>query len=131
MGAIDARGSFRLRQLIDFNWSVPEQGMEGTGKIYNLSMSGIMFQTNKFFKPDHRMIILLSSAMVPALPSKGKLMWFSRRPKAGGYLCGVEFVKTLAISSPWYKWMEANIMKLAEASDAKIVGQYLKSGSEE
>ncbi|MEI7999154.1 MAG: PilZ domain-containing protein [Candidatus Omnitrophota bacterium] len=131
MGAVNSRGNFRLRKFMDIHWSIPEQDIEGTGKVLNLSSTGIKFQTDKFFKPEHKMIILLSTPLIPSFPPKARLMWFNKSPKLGGYLCGVEFVKSLANGSGWYKWLEENTLKLSEATNSTILGQYLKSDYEE
>ncbi len=71
---LESRQNFRLYKHIDMTWSIPTQNIEGKGKIFNISLSGVLFETDKAFKPDHGLIVHLHSAQIPSLPQKGKLV---------------------------------------------------------
>ena len=123
---INSRDSFRLRKFIDVFWSVPQQKVEGMGKIFNISLTGMSFETDKLFKPDHGMIINFSDAQIPPLPVKGKLVWFKKVGESKNhYQCGVRFVKDSKLNRQWVQWMQDNILKLADSGDNKILKRYL------
>ena len=91
---INNRDSFRLRKQIEVSWSIPEQQIGGQGKIYNVSLSGMSFETDKLFKPEHGMGMCFTSAQVTAFPPKGKLVWFKKAGKDKGHFhCGIRFIK--------------------------------------
>ena len=117
-----------MRKHIDVVWSVPEEKIEGAGKIFNISLSGINFETDKLFQPDHGMTVCLKSAQISALPSKGKLVWFKRvGENRSHYQCGIRFLKDMDPDPQWVQWMDENILKLADTGDNKILTRYLTS----
>jgi hypothetical protein len=121
----DTRQNFRLRKQMDVMWSIPEQNLTGTGKIFNVSLTGILFETDKLFTPSHGMVIHFSMPGVRMFPPSGKLKWFKRTGDEAHptYQCGVRF----PFPSPpsWNNWMEENILKLADAQDNAILTRYL------
>ena len=116
---INNRQSFRLRKQFDVTWSIPDQKIKGEGKIFNISLSGLLFATDKLFVPEHGLII--------SFPSSGKLTWFSRKSKTGKayYLCGVKFLYGANFSSAWGQWMEDNILEMADTEDSRVLNRYL------
>jgi len=123
----NSRKSFRLHKELDVTWSIPEQNIGGTGRISNISLEGMLFITDQLFVPDHKLIICFSVVQVPAFPSKGHLTWFNRESGEGEdhYRCGVKFLYETILSPAWAKWMEDNILKLADAQDSTILNRYL------
>jgi len=123
---INNRDSFRLRKQMDVIWSVPEQQAGGEGNILNISLSGMSFETDRLFSPEHGMSIHLKSAQIPPLPSKGKLVWFRKAGEGNRhYQCGIRFFKESVYSPVWAQWMEDNILKLADTGDNNILNHYL------
>jgi hypothetical protein len=127
---INIRDSFRLRKQMDIIWSVPEQQIEGQGNILNISVSGMCFETDKLFLPEHGMSMCFSAAQIPPLPPKGKLLWFKKAGKQR-YQCGIKFFKDSTSNRAWAQWMEDNILKLADTADNKILNRYLATGDQE
>jgi hypothetical protein len=123
---INSRQSFRLRKQFSVSWSLPDQKVKGEGMIFNISLRGMLFVTDKLFKPDHGMIIWFRVLDVPYFPARGELVWF-KKVEQSCYQCGVKFLKE-ARSPLWKTWMEDNILKLADAQDSKILDRYLDAG---
>jgi hypothetical protein len=128
---INIRDSFRLRKQMDVTWSVPEQQTGGNGNILNISLSGMAFETDKLFSPEHGMIINFSAAHIPPLPPKGKLLWFKKAGDKKHYQCGIKFLKATAGNPSWTQWMEDNILKLADTGDNKVLNHYLNIEEQE
>jgi PilZ domain len=124
---INNRQSFRLHKQLDVAWSIPDQKMGGEGKILNISREGMLFTTDKLFLPEHGLVIGFKVAQIPAFPSKGHLIWFSRKLGEEGayYRCGVKFLYEETLRPAWVQWMEDNILKLADAVDGRILSRYL------
>jgi hypothetical protein len=125
----DKRQNFRLRQQLEFKWSVPDQNIEGRGLIFDVSARGVLFETDKLFKPEHGLVMTFKVNAVPAFPAQGRLQWFKKigGPPRDRYQCGVKFAREIAQGSPWTQWMEDNILKLADAQDNAILERYLGS----
>jgi len=125
------RKSFRIRKQFDVAWSVPEQGLEGEGLILNISLTGMLFVTDRLFDPKHGLSMGFSVEQVSSFPLKGDLVWFRRVGEGGThYQCGVKFSKESSCSPQWVKWMEGNILKLADVEDSRILDRYLNEGQE-
>ena len=124
---INNRQSFRLRQQFDISWFIPEQKIEGEGIIFNISLSGMLFVTDKLFKPEHGLTLFFTAAHAPAFPPKGTLVWFKRVGRGESqYQCGVRFPYEAALRRSWIQWMDENILKLAGTQDSTILDSYLK-----
>ena len=129
---INNRQSYRLRKQFDITWSVPQQVMEGEGIVFNISRSGMLFVTDKLFKPAHGLGMNFRAAQTPSFPLKGKLVWFRRVGKGEAqYQCGVQFLNEAVENPAWIKWMEDNILKLAVTEDTKILERILHGESDE
>ena len=121
--------SFRLRKQIDVIWSVPSQKIEGEGLIFNISRTGMLFVTDKLFDPSEKLTMCFKAAQVPSFPSKGELVWFRKVGKGGAqHQCGIRFADGAIQNPPWVKWMEENILKLADTGDNKILDRILNEG---
>jgi hypothetical protein len=126
---INNRQSFRLRKQFDITWSVPEQKIQGQGIISNISLSGMLFVTDRLFESEHGLMMCFSVAQAPAFPPKGKLVWFRKVGKKNAqYQCGVQFLNETAQAKAWIEWMEENILQLADAENSPILGRILNEG---
>lgn len=126
---INRRQHFRLRMQIDITWSVPDQKIKGEGIILNISLPGMLFVTDRLFESEHGLHMAFGAAQVAAFPSQGKLVWFRKVGKDGNrYLCGVLFSNEASQSQAWIKWMEENILKLADVQNSKILERILSEG---
>jgi hypothetical protein len=128
----DIRRNFRLRKQFDVTWSVPSQKIEGEGLISNISVSGMLFVTDKLFEPQHGLVMSFSIAQVPSFPPKGKLAWFRKVGRGEAqYQCGVQFLNEAVPNQLWIKWMEENIAKLGDIVDSRILDRFLSEGQQE
>ena len=97
-----------------------------------MSSSGMSFETDRLFSPEHGMSILFKIAEIPSFPAKGKLIWFKKVGEGKNhYHCGIRFLKDGTFNRGWIKWMEDNIQQLADTGDNKILNQYLGTGEPE
>jgi hypothetical protein len=128
---IEGRQSFRFRKHMDFSWSVPDQNVHGAGKIYNLSQTGMLFETDRLFLPEHGLELCFSVKEIPCLPVKGKLVWFRKvTDKKPHYRCGVRFTRQQAIKPEWTKWLDESISRFADAADNVILSRYLENDTD-
>ncbi len=129
---IENRQSFRLRQQIDLDWSVTDQKTEGKGTAFNVSKTGMLFETDRLFSPEHGMTLSLKCEETPTLPQKGKLVWFRKvGENKAHYLCGIRFNSDDASNVKWVKWMEESFSKLADVGNTTILTRYLQAGDNE
>ena len=117
------RRHFRLREFLDVNWSLADQGISGEGTVVNISMSGLLLQTDRFFAPLENAILSIGSEMenLPFIPKKGKIVWSRqiRAPKER-LLCGVEFLNDNSDNS-FQEWYQEKVTRLSEAGNANIL----------
>ncbi len=129
----DGRRHFRLRRHVDVEWSIEAQGLKGKGKIYNISLSGIAFETDKPFKASQAVVFQLTSSELKFLPAQASLRWWRPVMSWGrGYLCGVVFVvDVIGGNDPqWEQWIKDTYDQLAETKDPVILKKFLGHGEE-
>jgi hypothetical protein len=123
---INRRQHFRLHTQFDITWSVPDQKSEGDGIIFNISLQGMLFATDRHFEFEREQEMCFKAEQTPFFPSKGKLVWFKKISAQGGrYLCGVQFLNEASQAREWVQWMEENILKLGEAQNSAILERIL------
>ena len=111
---------------MDILWSIAGQGFQGNGKLFNISVSEMLFETDQMFEPKHGIEMSFSSEQMPAMPPNGKLIWFRKVTQGQKrYQCGIRFVKEPASYQAWGKWLDENILKLADAADNNVLNRYL------
>jgi hypothetical protein len=126
---INNRQSFRLRKQFDVTWSIPEHREEGQGIISNISLSGMLFVTDRLFEVEDNLNMCFTVTQSPSFPSKGKLVWFRKvGKKRSQYQCGVRFAGEYTQSPAWVTWMEGNISQLADTENSPILGRILGAG---
>ena len=132
--SLEGRRHFRLRRHLNVNWSIDAQGLQGAGKIYNISLSGIAFETDKPFKASQSVIFQLQSDEIKALPVNVSLRWWRPVLSGGrGYLCGVAFISDVigGYDPAWDQWIKENYNQLAETLDHEMLKKFLGHGEEE
>lgn len=123
---MNKRNALRLRIQMNVSWSIPDQQVKGEGKTVNVSILGILLETDKLFEPEHGLLMCFSVAELPFFPAKGKLAWFKKAGESKDrYQCGVRFVKDLKSYRAWVQWMEENISKMSGTENNKILDRYL------
>ena len=122
---LENRRHFRVREILDIQWSVEGQEAKGEGKILNLSTSGILLQTDKVFKISQECVVSVSTPEGPLALKKGKVVWFRKIADGKKYVLGIEFLKKVAYDKSLNDWVEGKITLLAQAGDAKIINNYL------
>ncbi len=124
---LENRRHFRVRELLDTHWAIPGRDAIGKGKIYNVSASGVLFQTEGFFKIPERFVLIIDTPIGPIVTKKTKVVWFRRvQIPMQGYLCGLEFTD---LHDPKLRaWLQQRLDQFAQAEDARIVNNYINSG---
>jgi len=118
------RRHFRLREYLDVNWKVEGQEVSGKGLVVNISSSGLLFQTDRVFKPSDECVLIIESEseILPFTAKKGKLMWFRRiNTPQERFQCGIEFLKDKPDDN-FEKWLSMKLEQLSQAGDASILG---------
>ena len=90
----ESRGNLRIRENLDVTWRLKDQERQGQGKIFNISTSGVLLETQNDFSPSPGDIFNLdsfSNGTDHFLPPEGRLVW-SQRKNSRRVLCGLEFV---------------------------------------
>ena len=119
------RRHFRLKHYMDVNWNVHGQEEAGEGTVFNLSLSGALFQTDKVFKPADNCVVLLKSqnADAPFEEKKGRLMWFKRiSTPEDRFQCGIQFLDQ-GTDLKYQQWIDERITQLSEATDVNILSK--------
>ena len=77
---INTPPKFSIAQTIgcDLVYARPKK-QEGKARIFNISLEGMLFTTDKLFVPEHKLVICFRVAEIPSFPSQGHLTWFSRQ----------------------------------------------------
>jgi len=92
----EARHDVRIGDRLPINWSLKDKGLSGTGRVCNISTSGMMLEAKTDVLPDRDCVLEFQSLLQGQnniLPAAGRLVW----SKAKGFfprrtLWGVEFV---------------------------------------
>ena len=125
---LEARRHFRLRHPMAIHWKVKNGDASGEGTISNISLSGLLMQTDKVFRmPDKCVLsIKIDGEDAPLIVKQGKVVWFRRinTPKSR-YQFGVEFVKDAGFDAKLQDWLEGKVTELGKAGDANVVKNYI------
>jgi Tfp pilus assembly protein PilZ len=120
----EKRRHFRLREYIDVAWKIEGQDVSGDGAIVNISLSGILLQTDKVFRPSDNCVLSIDSGLetLPFASKKGKIIWFRRiyTPEER-FQCGVQFLPD-ATDNSLQQWIEKKVNQLSETTDVRILG---------
>jgi hypothetical protein len=123
---INVRNHFRLRKQVDVYWKADEHKLANKGKILDISITGMKFAITTTTSMKAGTLMFLECADIPALPKHAKLKWCRALPGTKNLVCGVSFIKENSDYAPgWKAWMEANMAKLADVSNPKILGKFL------
>ena len=96
----------RLDVELSLSWSIDGQGVQGSGKLLDVSLPGACFRIEQPFSADRGLTFVLESKDVPAMPKRGRLRWYRRLPgRDPKFLCGVIFDK--CDDPAWVQWLEA------------------------
>ena len=92
----EARRNARIAENAPVVWHVKDQGSEGTGRLRNISASGMLIEA-KADVPFAENSILSFEAAIPGragfIPSLGRAVWSKKRSFSSGCLLGVEFIE--------------------------------------
>lgn len=90
----ESRRHFRIQENLPIHWKLSELNFQGIGRIRNLSLSGMLLETDRIYTRAGECVYDFESfvkGISDFLPSKGRLIW--HRPTASGkFLCGIEFI---------------------------------------
>ena len=125
---MEGRRNFRLRHPMSIHWKVKGGDASGEGTISNISLSGLLMQTDKIFRIPNKCVLSLEidGEDKPFVVKQGKVVWFRRigneRPR---YQFGVEFVKDAGFDLKLKEWLEGKVAELSKAGDANIIKNYI------
>ena len=95
MRLTDTRANLRVKDNVDVRWRVQGSEFQGTGRVANLSTSGLLLEARKNFSPSAGHIFKIDSVLEGKddfLPHEGRLVW-SRPKSQDRVLCGLEFIE--------------------------------------
>lgn len=90
----ERRRSIRVREALPIAWHIKDKGTNGTGRIRNISDSGMMLESRVDIVPSDNGLLTFESALsgpCDFLPSVGRIVWL--RKNGLRFLCGIEFVE--------------------------------------
>lgn len=127
---IENRKHFRLRQLIDVNWQIEgDSQLSGEGTIINVSQSGVLLLLDKAFVPVDKCIVSIVSqdqSQAPFYGKKGKVVWLKKfvlnQPRLQ---FGIEFLKHDAQDLRFNQWLNGQIDRLSQVTNANILQHYV------
>ena len=127
---LENRRHLRFRLLIDVEWSMPDQGTSGPGRIFNISSSGIQLEVNSSGPLNHSPILLkmelIEGDKVRVFNKKGKILWFYKINNPNfNYKCGVEFIDKTGLDKDFNNWIESKTTELYQTLDVHILNNYI------
>jgi hypothetical protein len=130
MEFFENRRHFRLRDYFDVDWKLNGNDSSGQGTVLNISVSGVLLQTNGALKPFDKCTIEIkpqAGGEVPFSPKKGKIVWFRRIGESGErFHCGVEFLKDAGVTDKALNdWLEQKVAAISEAGNVSILNIYV------
>lgn len=120
---LENRRYFRLREHLDVVWKVNGQEDSGEGTVVNISLGGMLLQTDRMVKLADNSIVSIESGQeaLPFAPKKGKIVWFRRINTPEERLqCGVMFLKD-QLDRGFENWFETKVNRLSETTDVNIL----------
>jgi hypothetical protein len=120
------RRHVRLREDISVRWRIESSGLQGEGTIRNLSVSGMLLESQSLAMPpkDAEFTLeVVESENAPFTSCRAKFVWGRRAlSEQRYYFCGLEFLDPpeKAVSA-----IEARLAGISNASNVGIVGHYL------
>ena len=92
----DSRRHFRIKERVPVRWKIKGKNVEGQGEVLNISISGVLLETDSAFSPidDSELEIEPIEKTIDFIPPSGRLMWFRKiKILNTRFWCGLEFVK--------------------------------------
>ncbi|HOW34972.1 MAG TPA: PilZ domain-containing protein [Candidatus Omnitrophota bacterium] len=90
----EKRQSLRIKESLPISWHIKDQGISGSGKIRNISDSGMLLESRTDATLSDNGVLTFESALSSPcdfLPSLGRIVW-SRR-NGSRLLCGIAFIE--------------------------------------
>ena len=125
---LENRRHMRIREITDIRWVVLGEDIFGEGKVFNISTSGLLLQTDAKFDPRRRGIVYIDAHGEEPLgfgPKKGNIVWSRPLPAKQGYQCGVQFLKNSPFDKLLQEWINGKVEALVQATDANILNHYI------
>ena len=127
----ESRRHYRIKEILPLQWKIEESGTEGQGQVRNISVSGMLLETDEAFKPAaseecHFQLKCLAPEAENFVPFQSRLVWLKKIsfPKVR-YLCGLEFVNpSEQFIGRIQKQVEQEQEKMAQAANVNILGNY-------
>ena len=125
---LDNRKHFRVRGSYKVHWKLVGTDISGQGTVYNISKSGVLFQTEHIFRINDKPVIYLESIDndLGFQSKQGRVVWF-RRAKTPqlSYLMGICFSIDSKPDKKFIDWLESKVQKTIDAQDSNVLGHYI------
>jgi Tfp pilus assembly protein PilZ len=122
---LENRRHFRLREFMEVTWRVADQDISGEGLIMNISLSGLLLQTDRVFRPLDNCVLSIEepkgTELLPFSSKKGKVMWLRRiSTPQERFQCGIKFLENYTDQN-FKQWLEMKIYRLSQAEGTNIL----------
>ena len=125
----DTRKSIRVKEKEKIEWQIKDSPFKGSGKIRNISKSGMLLETNSNLEPKGDFFIFHPNLKTDYIPDSGRLIWRKKKKnRSKSWLCGIEFdcpseVMSVRLSNRIQKGLIAqeNIFKLEKVLNAIVI----------
>ncbi|MCD4780567.1 MAG: PilZ domain-containing protein [Candidatus Omnitrophica bacterium] len=88
----DTRRSIRIKENKKIDWQLKDSASKGSGRIRNISKTGMLLETKSLKEPDGDFVIFNPSHKTDYIPEKGRLMWRKKKNYSRNrWLYGVQF----------------------------------------
>jgi len=91
----DSRTNLRVKDNTKIAWSI--DGINGKGKVRNISTSGMLLETDTIFDPKEHRVLSFDSVVGENdfIPKTGRVVWQKKKNfSRNGSICGIQFVDT-------------------------------------
>jgi len=128
----DARANLRVKDRNRVKWHIDNTDLGGKGRLKNISVSGMLLETDKSFQPENDECTLTFDSPLNGgnfIPQKGRVVWRKKKGFANrGSLCGVEFINPSEdVVLNLRKRVQLGILRFTNARRAKSIASFLLS----
>ena len=125
---LEARRHFRIKERIPVHWKIKGKNVEGNGEVLNISISGLLLETDSAFSPldEGELEIEPIDKGIQFLPRDGHLVWFRKiKILNTRFWCGLEFTNPSQETVEEIKRKVEEVQeKMAQASNVNILQNY-------
>jgi hypothetical protein len=130
MAMMEWRRHPRVREEIPVRWAMPDKGIQGSGIVRNVSISGLLLEVDEHFKPIENApftLEILDEKAPRFIPKEARVVWSDhimadKRRK----FCGLRFVDPTGPTFSCLKeHIDSRLDAVLQATDLNIINHYL------